>query len=214
MDQQLQYQQVGPLATSTSLPNGTQVVLRAGQMGDNIVSQLQSKNYENCYRRNRFFAANQAAATTTVGLATTYTGLVLSNPNGSGVNLVLERIGYSFIVAFPAGAAVGLMAGYSATDVTHTTPSTTLASSYIGSGVAPKAKVDTSATLPVAPVVQTLLASGLTGAITTTPLLNHGTVDIDGGIILPPGAFIAFYTSTVSGTSGFLGSFAWTEVPV
>lgn len=215
MDQLLVYNQVGPIATTTSLNQGTPIVSRAGNMGEQIASNLQAPYYENTYRRATFNAANQAGATTTVGLATTYTGLCLSNPIGSGVNVVLLSAGYSFIVAFPAGAAVGLMTGYSATtNVTHTTPSTTLNNSFIGVGAAPLAKVDTAATLTGSPVVNMLLDSGITGAITTGVTNGLSLARIDGQIILPPGAYVAFYTSTVSGTNGFLGSFSWQEIPV
>lgn len=34
------------------------------------------------------------------------------------------------------------------------------------------------------------------------------------GIAKESGGNLAFYTSTVSGTSGFFGSFQWEEVPV
>jgi hypothetical protein len=213
MDQILTFNQVGPVSATSSLPNGLQQVNRAGNMGEQIASELQPRYYENTYRRNTFTGANQAAATTTVGLATTYTGLCLSNPIGSGVNLVLLKCGYAAIVAFPAGAAIGLMVGYNATtNVTHTTPGTP-ASSFVGVGAAPLAKLDVAATLPTAPTLHTLFGSGLTGAITTAPQSGPAPIDLEGSIILPPGAYAAFYTSTVSG-AGFFGSFSWMEVPV
>lgn len=39
-----------------------------------------------------FRVSNQAAAAITAALATTYTGLCLSNPAGSGVNLAVKRV--------------------------------------------------------------------------------------------------------------------------
>ena len=101
----LSLSQVGPLTSTSSIAAGQQVVQRAGNMGEQIISELHGRYYETSYRRALFNAANQAAATTTVGLATTYTGLCLSNPVGSPVNLVLNKVGYAFIVAFPAAAA-------------------------------------------------------------------------------------------------------------
>ena len=115
-------------------------------------------------------------------------------------------------MAFAAASAVGLAVGYSAaTAVTHTTPLTP-ASDFVGTGASGKATVDSASTTPAAATVDTIFATGLTGAITTTPGLQ-GLVDFEGGKILPPGAFAFIYTSTVSG-AGFFGSFDWEEVPV
>jgi hypothetical protein len=206
--------QVGPVTSTLSLPAAQIVPARAGQLGELIVGQLHGRYYETAYRRAMFSAANQAGATTSAGLATTYTGLCLSNPNGSSVNLVLTKVGYSFLVAFPAAAAIGLMAGYLTTaNVTHTTPGTPR-SNFFGAGQAGLGLVDTAATLPVAPVVTHLFGSGLTGAITTEQVAPGELVDLEGGLILPPGAFAAIYTSTASGAAAFLGSFQWEEVPV
>jgi hypothetical protein len=206
--------QVGPLTSTSSIAAGQQVVQRAGNMGEQIISELHGRYYETSYRRAMFNAANQAAATTTVGLATTYTGLCLSNPVGSPVNLVLNKVGYSFIVAFPAAAAIGLMCGYnSSTNVTHTTAGTPR-SSFFGVGATGSGLVDTAATLPTAPVLTHIFAAGLTGAITTSSSNGTYVFDLEGGVILPPGAYAAIYTSTVSGTSGFFGSMQWEEIPV
>jgi hypothetical protein len=205
--------QVGPLATSSSLAAGLQAVGRAGNMGDAIVSELHGRYYEATYRRAMFNAAITGQITT-VGLATTYTGLCLSNPVGSTVNVVINKVGFAFIVAFAAGATIGLMTGYNAgTNVTHTTP-VTPRNQFFGVGASGVALVDSSATLPTAPTLNTILAAGLTGAITTVPLIGPSVVDLEGSIILPAGAYCAFYTSTVSGAAAGAFSFSWEEVPV
>src|SRR6266571_5303054 len=90
--------QVGPLATTASLAAGQQPAARAGNMGDLIVSELHGRYYEGTYRRSMFNAANQTGVVTTAALATTFTGLCLSNPINSTVNLVLEKIGIAFSV--------------------------------------------------------------------------------------------------------------------
>lgn len=206
--------QSGPVATTSSIAPGTIIPARAGNLGDLIVSECHGRYYEQTYRRNIFNAANQAAATTTVGLALAYTGLLLYNPVGSTVNLSILKVGYSFVVAFPAAAAVGLMVGFnSSTNVTHTVAGVTH-NSFFGVGASSQAGVDTSSTMPTAPFLTHLFATGLTGAITTEELVSGDVVDLEGSLILPPGAYAAIYTSTVSGTSGFFGSFSWEEVPV
>jgi hypothetical protein len=95
-----------------------------GPQQDQLVTQLHGQYFEQCRRNNRFFAS-VVGQVTTVGLATTYTGLCLSNPLGSGKLIVVDKLSYAFLVAFAAASAVGIMVGYSAsTDVTHTTPVT------------------------------------------------------------------------------------------
>lgn len=199
--------QAGPATAA----DGGQVNLRAGKQGDVIVSELHGRYYETTYRKAGFNGAITGQVTT-VGLATTYTGLCLSNPIGSSVNLVLNKVGYAFIVAFAAGATVGLMTGFnSGTNVTHTTPVTPR--NQFLNGASGSGLLDSSATLPTAPTLNTVLAAGLTGAITVATLVQ-GFADLEGSIIVPPGGYVAFYTSTVSGAAGGAFSFGWEEVPV
>jgi hypothetical protein len=206
--------QVGPLATTSSLAAGQQPAARAGNMGELIVSELHGRYYEAAYRKTMFSAANQAGATTTVGLATTYTGICLSNPINSTVNVVVQKVGYAQLVAFTAAAVIAVAAGYNSnTNVTHTTP-VTPRSNYFNNGTTGQALVDVAATLPTAPVYTHVLGTALTGAITTTPLIQPQLVDLEGSLILPPGGYAIVATSTASGTSGFWGSFAWEEVPL
>jgi hypothetical protein len=209
----LQQLQVGSGIGNASLALQTPIVARGGQLGEAIVQELHGRYYETCYRKNMFSAASQAAVTTTVGLATTYTGLCIYNPIGSTINMVVNKVGYSFIVAFPAGSAIGLMAGYNAatavSGVTAITPTSQFLGQPVGQGLAASA-----ITLPTAPTVRQLLASGLTGAITTEEMVSGDTIDLEGAIIIPPGGYLAMYTSTVSGTSGMFASFQWEEVPL
>ena len=182
--------------------------LRSGRNGDVIVSELHGRYFETNNSRALFAASTQAAQAVSVALATTYTGLCLSNPIGSGVNLVLNKVGIALSVA-PAGIApMGIMTGYNGTtNVTHTTPGTPR-SQFFGAGAAGQALVDTSATLPTAPFLNTVLMGGFTAA--ALPSGNPVLIDLEGAIILPPGAYACIYALTaVTG----LFSMGWEEVP-
>ena len=207
--------QVGPVATTTSISAGLQSPARAGQLGDTIVSELHGRYYETNYRRNKFYGSNGAVPSiTTVALATTYTGLVLYNPAGSTVNCSVDKVGISFLVAFGAASTVGLMVGYSAAGiVTASAAASPGASSYVGIGATPQGKVASSATLVGTPTLHTVFGEGLTGAITTTPQI-YSLYDMEGSVILPPGAYAAIYTSTVSGAASLAASFQWEEIPL
>lgn len=203
--------QVGAGAGGVSLPTTTKIPPRAGNLGDLIVSQLHGRYYEQTVRGNTFFVASQAVATSTVGLATTYTGLCLSNPVGSTVNLVLTKasIMQSVIQAVQV-EAYALATGYNATtNVTHTTPATPQ-TTLIGSGLTAIAKADTAATLPTAPVYAVFVQN----TATATANGPGSVIDLEGSIILKPGAYIAWVTPAQASVAGMWYSFMWEEVPI
>jgi hypothetical protein len=191
--------------------DGTTITARAGRQGDTIVSELHGRYYENAYRKNIYVGSNGAVpSVTTVALATTYTGLALINPQASTVNLTLLKVGYSFLVAFPAAATIGLMAGFAAGGVTtFSAAATDGANTFVG-GPRSQGRACLSATLVGSPFLHTVFGSGLTGAITTTPDIQQ-IVDMEGSVVIPPGGYVAIYTSTVSGAASLAGSFMWEE---
>lgn len=205
--------QVGPQATSSSLATTTNPAVRMGNMGDLIISELHGRYYEAAYRRTLFSAANQAAVATVALGTTAYTGLAISNSIGSTVNLVLLKASYALSVAVTTAGYLGIETGFNAsTGVTHTTPGT-VSSNFIGVGNAGTGLVDTAATLPTAPTARMFLAN--TGTVATTGFNTSApqVVDLEGSIILPPGAYASFYTFATNTASWFF-SFLWEEVPV
>jgi hypothetical protein len=182
---------------------------RQGRTGEAIVSQLNGAYYERAGRGGIFTVANQAAVTTTIALATTYTGLCLTNDAGSGVNLVLLRAGFGLSVAPAAIAPIGLMGGLGT--VTHTTPiaAASIRTTKIGAAGthSSSTKVDGAATIPT-PTLLEVLYGGFTAAALPSP--SQAGVPIDGRIVIPPGAFVAIYTLTVCVGLGF---FQWSEEP-
>lgn len=199
--------QVGPITASA---DGASLPLRTTRDAAVVVGQNHGRYYESTRRGNRYYAGNQAAVTTTIALATTYTGLCISNPAGSIVNLSIDWVSFALSVA-PAGIApIGLITGWSAAGiVTHTTPITSGAGLFIGNakGVA---LADGAATLVGTPQ---WTPPWLQGGFTAGALYAASVVyaDISGAIVIPPGGYIAIGTLTVA--VGF-GSIAWEEIPV
>lgn len=185
---------------------------RYGHLQDLIVSELHGQSYEQAIRK-RIYTGAVVGQVTTVGLAATYTGLCLSNPSASGVSLAVRKVGIGFTVAFAAAAAIGLMTGFSNTDVTQTV-AVTPRNRFIDGKGAGKGLLSSSATLQGTPLVDTILGVGLTGAITTVPSILQTIYDLQGGMILQPGAWVAVYTSTASGAAGGNFSFEWEENPL
>lgn len=211
--------QVGALSTSSSLPSGQQAIARLGNMGDVIMSELHGRYYEATYRKSMFTGATQAviATATSAGLTTSVTGLpVLYNPIGNTYNVVLTKIGYSFLIAQPSAASIiGIATGYNATTAVSGTLTSVSPKNRFLNGPAPTAAMYFSAaiTLPTTPTLDVVLGYVGTGAITTNTNVPS-LFDLEGSIILPPGGFAQLYTSAASATSSLLCSFQWEEVPV
>lgn len=193
-----------------TLTDGAVNPLRTARDGSVVVSQYQPRLMAAVLSGNTFIASNVGAQAVSVALATAYTGLVLSNPLGSGKNLVLLGGQYTLTVA-PAGiASLHLIGAFSATAVTHTTPLAApgIQNCFIGAGAATVAKVDSSATIPTPNYIMGL-GSGFTAAAlyATTPTW----INFEGSIVLPPSSFIAW--GALTAVTGF-GTLMWQEVPV
>lgn len=160
-----------------------------------------------------FSGSNIAAATgiqTSVALAATYTGMCLSNPAGSGKNLILQAVQAGLMVAPSTITTLGLIAGYVAAGITvHTTPLLVLANGFINNAAASVAKLDAACTLVGTPYWARLISQCSTA--TTAPFNN---VAIDGSIIIPPGGYVAIGTNIASPALGLGASMIWEEVPI
>lgn len=204
--------QVGAPTTTSSIASLTPTVIRMGNMGDTIMSELHGRYYEAVYRRSVFSASNQAAVATVALGTTANTGLTISNPVGSTVNLVLLKGSYALSVAAPAAGYLGIETGYnSSTNVTHTAAATVY-NNFIGVGASGTGLVDTSATHPTAAIGRLLLCNTSTIATTAYNGSAPQVLDLEGSIILPPGAYAAYYTFATN-TAAWFFSWTWEEVP-
>lgn len=173
-------QQLGPGATGPA---------RGGPTGQAIVSNLGGRYAQSALDGTLFWGANQAAATWSVALATTYTGLCLSNPAGSSKTLVLLKVGFALSAAPAAIASIGLISGFLSTGITAHTTALVPASSVIGGGLNPVGKIDAAATLVGSPAWMTQLMGGFTAA--ALPATSPALIDLEGSVIVPPGAYVA-----------------------
>lgn len=196
--------QVGPQTSG----DGTNIAFRQGKTGESIIQQLHGRYFESMYRGNIFSAANQSAQAISVALATTYTGLCLYNPVGSGKILVPLKLKWALTVAPAAIASIGLLGGYAATGgVTALTTQVTPQSSQIGNGGVGVGKVLSAATI-VTPTWIQQLVDGFTAAALPAP---SPVVDLEGLYGILPGGFLAI--GALTAVTG-LGSITWEEVPV
>lgn len=176
--------------------------------GDMAVSELHARYFEQGRYGNVFSVANQAAQAVSSALATTYTGLCLFNPVGSGVMLVPTKVKFALSVAPVAIASIGLIAGFSATGgVTAQTTKLTAQSSQVGNAGLGKAVVLSAATI-VTPAWLTHLLDGFTALALPGPTVP---VDLEGAFQVLPGGFVAIGALTAVTGLGFI---VWEEVPI
>ena len=178
--------------------------------GKLITKQSGGAFYEN--RRNTYIAANQTGCVWTVGLATTYTGLCLTNPLGSGKNLSILGVSHQEVVA-PTGIAAVYLAGlYHVTAVTQSVASTILRASIGPATSASVALAATGATLPAAPKILLNLTAGHTsGALSTSA--SPAFIPINGLIVVEPGSFLIIANFTIGVAVGQQGAIIWEEIP-
>lgn len=185
--------------------DGALATARIGRNGDLMVSELHGRYYEQARRGHMFGVANQAVVTTTAGLATTFTGLAVANPAGSGFNLVLDLFMCTQTAVAVAGS-IGLMTGAGAA-----AGSLTPRNALVGGG-ASVATASAGATIAT-PVLERVFAQ--VGSLATTGYgLTPGlVVDLGGSLIIPPGFFVASYT-TAATTSALVFGLVWEEVAI
>lgn len=201
----------GIVGQQGALPAASTQTASLDKQGGVLVSELHGRYYQQAYSKNVFSVAIQSVATTTVGLATTYTGLVVSNTIGSPVNLVMLKASMmQSVIQATQPEAFALAAGFNnSTNVTHTA-AITPQSTFIGSGVSAQAKADTSATLPTAPVY--LMFGTNTPSATTNAAGIF--IDLEGSVIIPPGGYICWVTPAQASVAGMWFNFQWEEVLV
>lgn len=184
---------------------GVSYPARGDNAGNLYVRNIAGK-YEDAALNGRLFsAANQAAVATTAALATTWTGLGIANPTGSGKLIVLHEFAWGLSVVGPAAGALGLMTSTDSGFAAAITPKCTR-NAYATS----VAYVDDGATIAT-PVLDRIVSTYGTGAITTWQGAGPQVYKIDGSIVLAPGRSVMTYTFAAC-TAAFIFSFLWEEI--
>ena len=201
--------QGGAFTPPAGYTGNTPIPQRGAKFGDGIFSELRGRYSEATWNNMKFHHTQITASVTTIGLAATYVGFGVLNPAGSGVNIELIACNWAFPVAPAAVIVLGLMTGYQASNIVNTPLSPINQNGFINGAVG-KGIAFSAATL-VGAINGPILDTIDTGAITVQTQSSPGNVEIAGRIILPPGGWMAFSTSTVANTAGFLGGMEWLE---
>ena len=167
-------------------------------------------NVADLNRQGKVFNAANVSAKSVIAVTTAMTGLVVWNPPGSGVKLVIIDTGFVYTTATAAlhNLGVAVMNTNPATP-TSLTVAGRAAQAADGSGRVGQAIAWDAATLPVAPVAVRWFAG--TNATGSTAMYQAND-RIDGSIVIVPGAAVAL--TVVTTTAIGMGYFTWAEVPV
>jgi hypothetical protein len=189
---------------------GISATLGLGRNTEVLNSQMHARFFYLTYAGQVYSICNQAVATLST-LSTTYTGLLVINPFGSGFNAVLLQCSVALASA-PAGISTIGHQGITTiqkTAVTNGTP-TTVYCGLLG-GAAGACTGSVAATLPTAPIQIRSIGCGVnaTGSATTIPFALD---EIDGSIILQPGTYLGLgYVTTAPAV---IASYHWAELPI
>ena len=159
---------------------------------------------------NMFRAANQAGATVTLINTSTATGFILSNPWGSGKDLVLKDVNFSYTTVPTATAVVFLACSVAPSPTAHATVTALDVYNVKGNQVTTSnaGRAYNASTTPNLPVYSRVL-----GYSPTTPATTGGltlTDKVDGAVILVPGTYaqISYITTAPVGIT----SMTWVEI--
>jgi hypothetical protein len=172
----------------------------------NLLVKVSGGNLSEAALAGRLFSvANQAKVAITAGLGTTWTGLGLCNPSGSGKIFIVHEFGWASDIVNPAEGVIGLMTA------TDTGMAAAIAARCTRNAKAvSKAYCDDGATIST-PVLERICGGTMEGAITTAPDTCVKIVDLKGSIILDPGRSLLTFHS-IGGTASLLFHFVWEEV--
>jgi len=188
---------------------GTQVDQRFGKMNELITAPAFGRHHENAINRRLF--QSYGAPQTLTAVNTTYTGHLLWNPVGSGVNLVLCEVDLIVSVTSASMTGIALASAAQATTPTGTTAIERQGNMFLG-GAAGAALAYKAATLTAAGTAFKALMHN-TAAIATTGV-DRINVDLGDGIIVPPGYWVGLAALGAASAASAVGSsFIYAEIP-
>ena len=188
---------VGSVNALRTLPDGSLAVSNAG-----------GKYTEAAIAGRLFGACTATPLNTSTTLNTTFVGLGLCNPTGSGKLLILHEFAYAADNALATG---GSQLALAATTDSGFSASVTIRCTRFGYATS-VAYVMTSATI-VAPVILKYIA--MLGETAVTAWQGHPTVvNLGGSIVIAPGRSIVTDTTIAAGATTISFSYMWEEVSV
>ena len=189
------------------LSSGSTGPIRLDERGALVVSGLGGKYAEAALAGRLFHSANINMVTTSTTLNTTFVGLGLCNPTGSGKIVIVHEFSYAFATA----AAAALILALAVTDDSGFEDDANAPITCARAGYATSVCYTDEGGTITAPVIIKMIAQHADNATTTFVEAPH-VVDLGGSIILPPGRAVVTDTTTAAGASAAQFAFMWEEI--
>lgn len=194
------------------LQDGACAVFRQGRLAEQIVSLCHAELYETTSRSHAFLASVSLGTLTTA--AVSCTGLIIINPTGNTKNAAIGKVYVSNSVTSSATEiwlAQFVQAKLPSTMTTAT--AVTMTCGKLGSATATVGAYSSCNALDNAPALLWPLLHN-TVAIATTGEDQGALLDLQGGLIVPPGYGIAIVAPAAATGAGINAGIWWEEVAV
>lgn len=211
--------QVGEIVAN----DGATPIIRSGRLGDQIVSELHGKYYEQNMRGRVFKGLSASGGIALLVPATTGGHPMLWNPTGSGVNVSVIRLALSYVSGNNAPTAIEWAsvanAGAQAATASPIATATLVAPSkgVVGGTGSPKAlwSPTTNTFTTTAPVFLEPTGFALdTMVATSTNAPFPFIVDYDGMLVVAPNNAICLCAQATTTTAVFQVMCVWEEIPL
>lgn len=203
------YGTVGPSTGS----DGANLPLRMGRTGEQIVTELHGRYYEQAVRGKLFMAQAIVTAPVIYSTAAGTGGPLLWNPPTSGVNAVLVAVSFGITVVTTVAAALGITGNTGQTAAPSSTTAIDGRSNLFLGACASACTPYRIGTVTNAGGFLLPFASLHTGALTTETGVV-GFVDLGGSVVVPPGSWASIAASATASTTVGTFGMIWEEVPV
>lgn len=217
--------QIGPSIASDGVQS---MPMRQGKTGEQIVTELHGRFYEQTYRAALFSNGMTLTALTanTISLGAAATPILgIYNPGTSSVNAIVAQAALRCVintVTTPVGAGAFVWASSVGNNAVSTGTAgfnrKTLASSGAqAKGMAFVAMTGLTNNVVIFEGADFSSPSGLTYgtiAVTATETDFGGVQNFDGSLIVPPGGMLALLNTVSTTTMSVTGRILWEEVPV
>ncbi len=197
--------------TDQNVSDGVITQVRGGPTGEMTVAQAHARYYDAVRRGNVFVAVIPVTALSV--LSTTFTGLALVNPVGSGKIFSLLEVCVGISTSTTASAGVVLCGGAQVTAIT--TNLVTPANAFLGGSPvsATKSVCSSGATITTATQLRSIWDTGLaTSATAATPApMPYIKDQVEGALLIAPGQLISLQAITTA--ISVHASMTWEEIP-
>ena len=195
-----------------SLGDGVPANARGGRAGEQMVSELQGRYYEQAYRGNLYVAHAIVTAPVIYTTAAGTGGPLIWN-GGTKTNVVVLAVGIGITVVTTVAAALGLTGNTGQSSAPSSTTAIDSRSNLFIGGAASNATPYRVGTVTNAGGFFLPLASLHTGALTVDNL-GMGWIDVGGAVICPPGGWVSIAASATASTTVAQMAILYAEVPV